>query len=72
MKTKQIIIILILILLNFKENSAKILETLDAHKITLKNGMSLILKEDHSNPLVSINLYVKTGSINENKEAGCR
>ncbi len=41
------------------------------HKYILKNGITVLLKEDHSWPTVSVQLWVKTGSANETeKEAG--
>lgn len=33
---------------------------------TLKNGQTVIIKEVHTNPIVTIDTWVKTGSINEN------
>lgn len=40
-------------------------------KIVLKNGLTVLMKEDHSWPTVSIQVWVKTGSANETeKEAG--
>jgi len=40
-------------------------------KVVLKNGITVLLKEDHSWPTVSVQIWVKTGSANETeKEAG--
>jgi len=42
-----------------------------AERITLKNGLTVILKEDHSAPVAAVQVWVKTGSANETpKEAG--
>ena len=42
-----------------------------ARRFTLKNGFTAILKENHAAPVVSIQVWVKTGSANEtDKEAG--
>jgi len=42
-----------------------------AQRFTLKNGFTAILKENHAAPVVSIQVWVKTGSANEtDKEAG--
>lgn len=38
---------------------------------TLENGFTVILKEDHSSPVASVQVWVKTGSANETRrEAG--
>ncbi len=45
--------------------------TQGALRYKLDNGLNLILKEDHSSPVVAIQVWVKTGSANETeKEAG--
>lgn len=45
--------------------------TKGAERITLKNGLTIILKEDHSAPVAAVQVWVKTGSANETpKEAG--
>lgn len=41
------------------------LPRLDARLHTLPNGMEIILREDHEHPLVSVQLWVKAGSIHE-------
>ena len=42
-----------------------------AKRFTLKNGLTVILKEDHSAPVAAVQVWVKTGSANETpKEAG--
>ena len=42
-----------------------------ARRFTLNNGLTVILKEDQSAPVVAIQVWVKTGSANEDeKEAG--
>lgn len=35
-------------------------------KYTLPNGMRYLLKEDHSQPVVSVQVWVRAGSVNEN------
>lgn len=35
---------------------------------TLPNGQTLVVKEDHTNPIVTIDTWVRTGSINENDQ----
>jgi zinc protease len=42
--------------------------TTGAHRVTLDNGFTIILKEDHSAPVASIQVWVKTGSANETEE----
>ncbi len=37
---------------------------------TLDNGLEVIVKEDHSHPLVSVQIWVKAGSISEEKWTG--
>jgi len=37
-------------------------------KITLKNGLNVILHEDHSLPLISVNIWYHVGSSNEEKD----
>ena len=45
--------------------------TTGAKKFTLENGLTVILKEDHSAPVAAVQVWVKTGSANETpKEAG--
>lgn len=39
-----------------------------AKRYTLKNGLTVILKEDHSAPVASVQVWVKTGSANETPE----
>jgi len=42
-----------------------------AKKFTLNNGLTVILKEDHSAPVAAVQVWVKTGSANETpQEAG--
>jgi zinc protease len=51
--------------------AAEVSVTDDARRFTLENGFTVILKENHSAPVVSIQVWVKTGSANEtDKEAG--
>ena len=35
--------------------------------VNLRNGMTVLIKENHSQPLVSVQVWVKVGSINENE-----
>ena len=45
--------------------------TSGTQKFSLENGLTVILKEDHSAPVASIQVWVKTGSANETlEEAG--
>jgi zinc protease len=39
-----------------------------AQRFTLDNGFTMILKQDHSSPVVAIQVWVKTGSANETEE----
>ena len=39
-----------------------------AQKFTLSNGLTIILKEDHSAPVAAVQVWVKTGSANETAE----
>ena len=42
-----------------------------AKRVILENGLTVILKEDHSAPVASVQIWVKTGSANETvEEAG--
>ena len=34
----------------------------------LSNGQTVVIKEVHTNPIVTIDTWVKTGSINENDQ----
>ena len=38
----------------------------DFNVFKLENGQTVIIEEVHSNPIVTIDTWVKTGSINEN------
>jgi zinc protease len=42
----------------------------DTRIITLENGLQIILREDHSAPVVSAQAWCKTGSIHENQWLG--
>lgn len=37
-------------------------------KVRLDNGLTVIIKEDHSQPIVSVQVWVKVGSVNENEK----
>ncbi len=53
----------------FAYSGEKITKTSDGTSITyLKNGMKLVLKEDHSNPLVCVMICVKVGARYEDTE----
>jgi zinc protease len=41
-----------------------------AKRVVLENGLTVILKEDHSAPVVSAQVWVRTGSIHENEWMG--
>lgn len=47
----------------FAENDAK-----GAITVKMENGLTVLLKEDRSQPVVSVQVWVKVGSINENNE----
>jgi predicted Zn-dependent peptidase len=36
------------------------------HTVQLDNGLTVLLKEDHAQPVVSVQVWVKVGSVNEN------
>lgn len=42
----------------------------NVERFTLPNGLVVIFKEDHSSPLSSVQLWVKTGSIHEGEHLG--
>lgn len=44
--------------------------TPDASVITLPNGLELIVREDHAHPLVSVQVWIKAGSLHEEKSTG--
>jgi len=41
------------------------------HEEILGNGVSLLVRENHSAPIVQVNVFVKTGSIHEGEYVGC-
>src|SRR3974377_355842 len=41
-----------------------------AKKWTLQNGLTLIVQEDHSAPVASVQAWCRTGSIDEDKHLG--
>src|SRR5262245_12845138 len=47
------------------QNPAKKLPTIPFEKYKLKNGLEVILSEDHTLPLVSVNLWYHVGPANE-------
>jgi zinc protease len=54
------------LILQTKASAASITE--GARRFKLDNGLNVILKEDHSAPVASIQVWVKTGSANESDE----
>lgn len=62
---KQIIRTLILIALLSDFALAKDTSFLSPQKYTLGNGITVILQEEHSHPITTIQIYLKGGSINE-------
>lgn len=44
--------------------------TLKAEVRTLDNGLDVIIREDHEHPLVSVQIWVKAGSLHEEKWTG--
>jgi zinc protease len=44
--------------------------TVDARTWTLANGLGLIVQEDHSAPVASVQVWVETGSIHEDRHLG--
>jgi zinc protease len=49
----------------FAQNPAKKLPTIPFEKYKLKNGLEVILSEDHTLPLVSVNIWYHVGPANE-------
>lgn len=39
-----------------------------AQKVQLENGLTVIIKEEHANPVVSVQVWVKVGSVHENEK----
>src|SRR3954464_3959700 len=42
----------------------------DARTWTLPNGLGVIVQEDHSAPVASVQVWVETGSIHEDRHVG--
>ncbi|MBL9132116.1 MAG: insulinase family protein, partial [Verrucomicrobiaceae bacterium] len=42
----------------------------EASVITLPNGLEVIIREDHAHPLVSVQVWIKAGSIHEEQHTG--
>ncbi|MFO1485599.1 MAG: pitrilysin family protein [Verrucomicrobiaceae bacterium] len=42
----------------------------DASVITLPNGLEVIIREDHAHPLVSVQVWIKAGSLQEEQHSG--
>ena len=70
MAGKIYLLTLLLFSLNtFSETGAEAAAVTDgAQRYSLENGLKVILKEDHSARVVSIQVWVKTGSANESEE----
>ncbi|MFC1866726.1 M16 family metallopeptidase [Thermodesulfobacteriota bacterium] len=52
----------------FSTNAEAVTITEGAQRFKLNNGLNVILKEDHSAPVASIQVWIKTGSANESEE----
>lgn len=39
-----------------------------ARNVQLDNGLHVVIKEDHTHPIVSVQVWVRTGSVNENDQ----
>ena len=59
---KKFAIFLLMIFLCIGQN----VFALDYSTFKLDNGQTVIIKEVHDNPIVTIDTWIKTGSINEN------
>ncbi len=57
----------ILFLITCSVVAAQEIPELKYEKITLSNGLDVILHEDHSTPMVSVNLWYHVGSKNEKR-----
>ena len=57
---KKFIILLIILFNTICTNASEL-----AQKFVLENGQTVIIKEIHSNPIVTMDTWIKTGSINE-------
>ena len=44
--------------------------TVDARTWTLPNGLGIIVQEDHSAPVASVQVWIETGSIHEDRHLG--
>ncbi len=44
--------------------------SLDASVHTLENGLEVIVREDHAHPLVSVQVWIKAGSLHEEQHSG--
>lgn len=67
MKTITILSAILIASINSVCYSAQYFEK-GAQKVQLDNGLTVIIKEDHSNPVVSVQVWVKVGSVNENEK----
>lgn len=52
------------------KSSALSVPSLDASVTTLPNGLELIVREDHAHPLVSVQVWIKAGSMHEEQHTG--
>jgi len=58
--------VVLILLLAFQVHAASVTD--GAERFTLDNGFTVILKQDRSAPVASIQVWVKTGSANETEE----
>jgi len=56
--------------LSSKSLPAPVTPASDAAVTTLPNGLELIICEDHAHPLVSVQVWIKAGSLQEEKHTG--
>ena len=47
-----------------------LIDTPDEIVATLSNGLQVAIKENHTNPVVAVRLYVATGSVHEDQHLG--
>jgi zinc protease len=50
--------------------SSQFMETLPTHRVVLDNGLTLIVREDRTAPVVSAQIWVRAGSVNEGQWLG--
>ncbi len=67
---KRFFLTLSLVLTSLAAHSAERYKLPDYQKITLENGLSVYLMEQHEVPLIDVNLVVKVGSVNDGNKPG--